>query len=347
MVVKNLPWVAAWEARAGYAGHLVRDLSNTHVMIVGGGHAHRDRRLLVRPAPRGATAAREQRPGARGVLVHRRRPARLLRRADRERDRYGPAHGARLGLRGGQGAHGQLVPGAGRRERGRDGGGLLVLRGQRGRDGLPGAARARAQAERAPLEVPAHRRRGAHRGHRAGRDPGAAEERRLALPGAARGRVDRSDQPCAHQPGHRAHDAGRRGPLLPPAAARRRRAAATARQPLLLAAPGRLARLLRHGALPRLPRGPSGGAARPHARAGRGGHAAAPVPDHGRRAGDARGLLDAAVARGALGVEARPARSGRSSSPAAAPSRSARSRGPCRRSRRSTSCSTRAATRAT
>jgi hypothetical protein len=37
MVVKNLPWAAEWEARAGYAGHLVRDLSNTHVMIVGGG----------------------------------------------------------------------------------------------------------------------------------------------------------------------------------------------------------------------------------------------------------------------------------------------------------------------
>jgi cbb3-type cytochrome oxidase subunit 1 len=37
MLVKNLPPVAEWEARAGYAGHLVRDLSNTHVMIVGGG----------------------------------------------------------------------------------------------------------------------------------------------------------------------------------------------------------------------------------------------------------------------------------------------------------------------
>src|SRR3954453_3380365 len=37
MVAKNLPWVADWLARAGYAGHLVRDLSNTHVMIVGGG----------------------------------------------------------------------------------------------------------------------------------------------------------------------------------------------------------------------------------------------------------------------------------------------------------------------
>src|SRR2546423_4600567 len=37
MVLKNLPWTAQWLAGAGYAGHLVRDLSNTHVMIVGGG----------------------------------------------------------------------------------------------------------------------------------------------------------------------------------------------------------------------------------------------------------------------------------------------------------------------
>jgi hypothetical protein len=37
MVVKNLPWPAEWLAGAGYPGHLVRDLSNTHVMIVGGG----------------------------------------------------------------------------------------------------------------------------------------------------------------------------------------------------------------------------------------------------------------------------------------------------------------------
>jgi hypothetical protein len=37
MVVKNVPAVADWLARAGYAGHLVRDLSNTHLMIVGGG----------------------------------------------------------------------------------------------------------------------------------------------------------------------------------------------------------------------------------------------------------------------------------------------------------------------
>jgi hypothetical protein len=35
--IKNLPWVAEYLARTGYAGHLVRDLSNTHVTIVGGG----------------------------------------------------------------------------------------------------------------------------------------------------------------------------------------------------------------------------------------------------------------------------------------------------------------------
>ncbi len=37
MVAKNVPWAAEWLARAGYAGHLVRDLSNTHLIIVGGG----------------------------------------------------------------------------------------------------------------------------------------------------------------------------------------------------------------------------------------------------------------------------------------------------------------------
>jgi hypothetical protein len=37
MVAKNLPWAAEWLGRAGHAGHLVRDLSNTHLIIVGGG----------------------------------------------------------------------------------------------------------------------------------------------------------------------------------------------------------------------------------------------------------------------------------------------------------------------
>src|SRR4051812_4725419 len=37
MALKNLPWISEYFARTGYAGHLVRDLSNTHVTIVGGG----------------------------------------------------------------------------------------------------------------------------------------------------------------------------------------------------------------------------------------------------------------------------------------------------------------------
>jgi hypothetical protein len=37
MVLKNVPWIAEPLARMGYPGHLVRDLSSTHVMIVGGG----------------------------------------------------------------------------------------------------------------------------------------------------------------------------------------------------------------------------------------------------------------------------------------------------------------------
>jgi hypothetical protein len=37
LLLKNLPWIEEYLARTGYAGHLVRDLSNTHLMIVGGG----------------------------------------------------------------------------------------------------------------------------------------------------------------------------------------------------------------------------------------------------------------------------------------------------------------------
>ena len=66
-------------------------------------------------------------------------------------------------------------------------------------------------------------------------------------------------------------------------------------QRLLLRAARRLARLLRRRALPGPPRGPPGGRARADARAGRGGHAAPPLPDHGGRRGDARRLLAAAL----------------------------------------------------
>ncbi len=246
-------------------------------------------------------------------------------------------------------AHGQLVPGAGGRERGRDGHRLLVLRRERGPDDLPGAARARAQAGRRTCGSSSLTGAGgAHGGHGAGRDPGAAEERGLAVQGAARGRVDRPDQPRAHQPRDRAHHARRGRPayLVPPRSAARRRRAGSVNRCFWLLLGGSLAfyatalYLGFHEGHLVVARGP-------HARAGRGRHRAAPVPDHGRRDRDARRLLDAALARRALDVEVARARSARSSSPAAAPSRSARSRGRCRPSRRSTSCSTAAATRAT
>src|SRR2546428_10624540 len=63
MALKNLPWLAEYLARTGYAGHLVRHLSNTHVTIVGGGAPLATRpRWLPRPpgrppAPAGGGAA--------------------------------------------------------------------------------------------------------------------------------------------------------------------------------------------------------------------------------------------------------------------------------------------------
>ena len=61
-------------------------------------------------------------------------------------------------------------------------------------------------------------------GHRAGRDPGAAGERGLAVSRRSCGRVDRPDQPRAHQPRHRADDARRGRALLPRSSARAGRA---------------------------------------------------------------------------------------------------------------------------
>ena len=62
----------------------------------------------------------------------------------------------------------------------------------------------------------------------------------------------------------------------------------------LLRAARRLARLLLLDPLPRLPRGRPRRPPRPHAGAGRGGDGAAPVPDHGLRDRDVRGVLAAA-----------------------------------------------------
>ena len=82
----------------------------------------------------------------------------------------------------------------------------------------------------------------------------------------------------------------------------RRRALAAAREHRLLRPARRLARLLLLGALPRLPRGRARRPPRADARAGRGGHAAAPVPDHGLRDRDVRRLLAAAGDDRAVGL---------------------------------------------
>ena len=113
----------------------------------------------------------------------------------------------------------------------------------------------------------------------------------------------------------------------------RGRAVAAAAEHRLLRAARRLARLLLLDPLPRLPRGRARRPPRPHAGAGRGGDGAAPVPDHGLRDRDVRGVLAAARddRRGRSGGAR--ARCGRSCSRAARRWRSGRSRARCRRCR--------------
>ena len=121
-------------------------------------HAPDDRRrrdpdcngaLLVRAPADRRTAAGERRPRAGSLLVHRRRPRRLLRRFRRQRDRNRHARARRLGVSGREGEHGRLVPRPGRHGGRRDGDWLLVLRGDRVPHRLPGAARARARSRTA------------------------------------------------------------------------------------------------------------------------------------------------------------------------------------------------------
>ena len=175
--------------------------------------------------------------------------------------------------------------------------------------------------------------RGADRRDGAGRDPGAAGERRLALPGGPRGRMDRPDQPRAHQPRHRADDARRRGAVL-------RSLRASAARRLARRAANRCFWLLLAGSLAfygvalylGLPRGTARRRSRADSGAGGGGDAAAPVPDHGRRDRDVGGVLAPArdcscarsAARARCAVRARRLRRARAS---------ARSRARSRRSR--------------
>ena len=159
MLLKNLPWTAEWLARGGYAGHLVRDLSNTHVMIVGGGT------LLATGLTWYALPRIVQRPLASNGMAH---FAFWLTAAGLtvfyvalvgDGIAMTQARAARLGVPGREGASRQVVQGAGRHRRGRHGARLLVLRRERPPHGVPGAARARSEAARAPLEVPRDGRR--------------------------------------------------------------------------------------------------------------------------------------------------------------------------------------------
>ena len=104
---------------------------------------------------------------------------------------------------------------------------LLVLRGERRPDRLPVAARARPEAERSPLEVLRHRSAALTVGTVQGVIQVQPANADWLYRGRPRGRVDRPDQPRAHQPRHRADDARRRRAVLPRAAARRHGAVST------------------------------------------------------------------------------------------------------------------------
>ena len=149
MVLKNLPWAAEWLASAG-----LRRPSRPRSLQ----HAPDDRRrrdadcdgaLLVRPAADRRTAAGERRPRAGSLLVHRLRASVFYVAF--------VANGIAIGMRVRDGWEYQAAKasmgdwyrapvGMGRR---RDGDRLLVLRGDRVPDRLPGAARARARSRTA------------------------------------------------------------------------------------------------------------------------------------------------------------------------------------------------------
>ena len=316
MVAKNLPWAAEWEARAGYAGHLVRDLSNTHVMIVGGGTLIATGvcwyvlpRMVGRPLASNGLAQAAFWFTAAGLLgfyvaliANGIAIGRLVQHGwdyQAAKEHMGNWYRVPVGASAGVMGMGYWCFAANVA--------LTIFQARLVRVPKPSAHLWKFLLTGAG---------GPHGRHGAGRDPGPAEERRLALRGQARGRVDRPDQPRAHQPRHRLDHAGRRRPLLPPAAAR-----AAPRRPAQLV--NRCFWLLLGGSLAFYATALYLGFHEGHlvvarwadARAGRGGHAAAPVPDHGRRGRDARGLLDAALARRPLGVEVAPARSRRSSWP--------------------------------
>ena len=159
MVVKNLPWTAEWLARAGYAGHLVRDLSNTHLMIVGGGTLiatgltwYALPRIVGRPLTSDGLAQC-------AFWFTARRPARLLRRARRRTgsrwagssSTAGTTRRRRRTWASGTRCRSASAPGV-------MGLGYWCFAANVVLTDLPVAARARAEAAGPPVEVPRHRR---------------------------------------------------------------------------------------------------------------------------------------------------------------------------------------------
>ena len=231
---KNLPWAAEWLASAGYAGHLVRDLSNTHLMIVGGGTLIATGlcwyvlpRIVGRPLASEGLAQGAFWFTAGGLHG-------LLRRF--------VANGIAIGLRVRDGWEYQAAKASmGDWYRAPVGMGagvmgigywcfaatvfLTVFQGRLVRVPKPNGHLWKFLATGAA---------GADRRHRAGRDPGPAGERGLAVPRRPRGRVDRPDRARAHQPRDRADDARRGRALLLRSAARRESAVAARGQRLLL-----------------------------------------------------------------------------------------------------------------
>ena len=194
MVVKNLPWMAEWLARAGYAGHLVRDLSNTHLMIVGGGTLIATGPLLVRAAAhrRRPLASEGLAQGAfwftaggllvfyvalvgNGIAIGRLVAARLDYQAAKAS--MGNWYRAPVGMGAGVMGIGYWCFAANVF--------LTVFQARLVRVPKPNGHLWKFLVDG---------RRGPHRGHGAGRDPGAAGERGLALSRRARRRVDRPDR---------------------------------------------------------------------------------------------------------------------------------------------------------
>jgi hypothetical protein len=264
MVLKNLPWTAEWLARAGYAGHLVRDLSNTHVMIVGGGTLISTGlcwyvlpRIVGRPLTSSGLAQCAFWFTAVGLLLfyvaliaNGIAMGRLVSSGwdyEAAKLHMGKAYRVPVGIGAGIMGIGYWCFAANVF--------LTIFQSRLVRVPKPsahlwkfvatGAAGLTVGTVQGVIQVqPAH----ADWLYRA-----AAAAGRSARRCHPRGRMDRPDQPRPHQSRHGPHDADGRGSVRARAGLRRDGAFTTGRKCLLLVAAHRLARVLRRRALPGLP----------------------------------------------------------------------------------------------